>query len=97
MTVPEPPSNLSLIQTQLTAVTVSWTASPQPGVRYIVLYQLLEPSPSPRQKTSVLSRTQLTLNGLVSGGTYSISVVSVDDLFSIEVDPINITLGIEYS
>ena len=94
-----PPSNLSVTQLSLTSVNVSWSPAPQDDVDiiyygYIIYYQLVARGSNTTHQTESTA-TSTIIRSLEQGGEYSFSVVSTNnEIPSIEIGPLNISLGI---
>lgn len=94
LTVPFPPSNLSVTQNGRDTVLVSW--SPSDGVDgYIVYYQ--EEGSRRYSRQAGADDTSFTLTRLNAGKTYSISMVAYTGFYSTEAGPVNITIGRYYN
>ena len=97
LAVPSPPSNLSVTQLSLTSVNVSWSPAPQDDVDidgYIIYYQLVAGGSKMTHRTES-NDTSIIIRSLEQGGEYSFSMVSTNNgIPSIEIGPLNISLGI---
>ena len=81
-TVASPPSDVTAVQTGLTSITVTWTASSD-ATGYWIHYT--SDSDSGSETVSDGSTETHTLTGLVNGETYTISMVATSQHFSSDV------------
>ena len=90
--VPSPPSNLSVSQTSLTSVVVSWTPSPHGADGYTIYYKLATVNGILFSRHVQDYYHSITLY-LQTGEKYLISIVATNDVMnSTEIGPLNITL-----
>jgi hypothetical protein len=81
-TVPTPPSNLVLINSDSDSVTLQWTAVSN-AVQYQILYQVLGSATTPDGWTeyAVTSATNITILGLSSYVPYNFSVCGINNIY----------------
>ena len=95
MPVPSPPSNLSVSQTSLTSVVVSWTPSLRGANGYIIYYKQQQTQEKFSKRVLDNSIPSVVVSNLRRGGNYSFSMVATNNAtVSMEIGPLNINLGI---
>ena len=84
------PTNLTLLHMNATSATISWTAVNATEADGYVVYSTTQSTNT--TAVDVGNVTQYTLEGLVPGNTYNITVRAYQDLLGPESDDITLTL-----
>ena len=94
LTGPSPPSGVSVSQNGLGSLLVSWTPGETSVTGYIIYYQQQDGGQRLSQ-TAGATDTSITITGLITGATYSISIAAISNaLFSTEIAAPHVTIGI---